>query len=101
MYLYNITYLVPTKLAQAWLKWMKEEHLPAMLATGLFTHHRIMQLVDVDETEGITYAFQLYTESEEHYKKYIASFAPSLRATANKQWGDQVVGFRTVMKSVQ
>lgn len=101
MYLYNITYLVPHAIAESWLKWMKEEHVPEMLSTGLFTHHRIMQLVDVDETEGLTFAFQFYTESESHYKKYISDLAPSIREKANKKWGDQVVGFRTVMKSVQ
>jgi hypothetical protein len=101
MYLYNITYLVPHAIAERWLTWMKEEHVPEMLSSGLFTHHRIMQLVDVDETEGLTFAFQFYTETEFHYKKYMTDFAPSLRAKANQQWGDQVVGFRTVMKSVQ
>lgn len=101
MYLYNITYLVPHVLVDSWLQWMKNDHIPEMLATGLFTHHRILQLVEVDESEGITFAFQFYTESAAHYKKYITEFAPSLRAKANKKWGDQVVGFRTVMKSVQ
>ena len=101
MYLYNITYLVPHAIATDWLNWMKEEHVPEMLATGQFTHHRIMQLIDVDETEGITFAFQFYTETADHYQKYISAFAPALRAKANKRWGDQVVGFRTIMKSVQ
>jgi hypothetical protein len=80
---------------------MKEEHVPKMLKSGLFTHHRIMQLVEVDETEGLTYSFQFFTDSLSQYKEYIANYAPSLRAKANAKWGEQVVGFRTLMKSVQ
>ena len=101
MYLYNITYLVSHQIHEQWLRWMKEEHVPEMLSSGLFTHHRIMQLVEVDETEGLTYSFQFFTDSLSQYKAYIANYAPSLRAKAIAKWGEQVVGFRTLMKSVQ
>ena len=101
MYLYNITYLVSHTINQAWLDWMKLEHVPAMLSCGLFTHHRIMRLMEVDQTEGITYAFQFYAESLSDYKKYISDYAPALRQKANEKWGDQVMGFRTLMETVQ
>ena len=101
MYLYNITYLVSHTINQAWLDWMKQEHVPAMLSSGLFTHHRIMRLMEVDQTEGITYAFQFYAESLSDCKKYISDYAPALRQKANEKWGDQVMGFRTLMETVQ
>jgi Domain of unknown function (DUF4286) len=101
MYLYNITYLVPHAIKEKWLHWMQEEHIPEMLATGLFTHHRMLQLMEVDESEGVTFAFQLYTETASNYRKYVDLHAKQLREKAQKVWGDQVVGFRTLMKSVQ
>lgn len=101
MYLYNITYLVSHTINQAWLEWMKQEHVPAMLSSGLFTHHSIMRLMEVDQTEGITYACQFYAESYSNYKKYITDFAPALIQQAKDQWGDQVMSFRTLMETVQ
>ncbi|MFM8588435.1 MAG: DUF4286 family protein [Bacteroidota bacterium] len=101
MYLYNITYLVSHPINQAWLEWMKQEHVPSMLSSGLFTHHRIMRLMEVDQAEGITYAFQFYSESLSNYKKYITDFAPALRQKAQEKWGDQVMGFQTLMETVQ
>lgn len=80
---------------------MKEEHIPEILATALFTEHRIMQLLDQDESDGISFSVQFYTRSAIEYNKYITDVAPTLRAKANSKWGNQIVGFRTVMKTVQ
>ena len=101
MYLHNITYLVPHAIKNDWLRWMQEEHIPEMLATGLFTHHRMLQLMEVDESEGVTFACQFYTETEPNYRKYISGHSKTLQEKASIVWGDQVVSFRTLMKSVQ
>ena len=101
MYLYNITYLVSHDIEQDWMRWMKELHVPEMLSTELFTHYRIMRLIEVDQTEGITYAFFFFIEKSIDYKKYISDFAPALRQKATEKWGDQVVAFRTLMETVQ
>jgi hypothetical protein len=57
--------------------------------------------LEVDEQEGLTFAVQFHAETEEHYRRYIAEHAPALRLNATRQWGDQVMGFRTLMAIVQ
>jgi hypothetical protein len=71
------------------------------MKTGMFTHHRILRLLDVDETEGPTYAFQYFASSKERYDHYISQFSPELRNKTYEKWGDQFIAFRSLMEVVE
>lgn len=101
MIIYNVTTQVNWKIHEAWLAWMKTEHIPEVLATGLFTHHRLLRLIEVDETEGPTYAVQYFTSVREKYEQYISSHAKDLREKVLLKWGDQVFAFRSLMEVVE
>ena len=101
MIIYNVTTQVNWKIHEAWLEWMKTEHIPEVLATGLFTHHRLLRLIEVDETEGPTYAIQYFTSVREKYEQYINSHAKELREKVLVKWGDQVFAFRSLMEVVE
>lgn len=101
MLVYNITYAVSHEIHEAWMTWMKGIHIPEIMSTGLFSSFKMLRLLEVDEEEGLTFAVQFHAEKEEHYRKYIAEHAPALRLHATRQWGDQVIGFRTLMAIVQ
>jgi len=66
------------------------------MSTGLFSSFKVLRLLELDEQEGLTFAVQFHAETEEHYRNYIAEHAPALRLAATQQWGDQVMGFRTL-----
>jgi hypothetical protein len=57
--------------------------------------------LEVGEQEGVTYAVQFYAASLPQYNTYITNHAPALRLKANQKWGDQVLGYRTIMEIVQ
>lgn len=101
MLLYNVTYLVPNELVPEWLRWMKEEHLPEIMATTLFEKNTLLQLMNLDEQDGLTFALQLYTPSPSEFDEYEKKIAPGLRLKATQQWGEQVIAFRTLMRIVQ
>lgn len=101
MLIYNITYLVSHEIHDEWLEWMKSYHAPEMLSTGHFSGYTILRLRDVDETEGVTYAFQFQIPNINHHDNYIAKHAPALRLKAQQHWGDRVMAFRTLMEIVQ
>jgi len=100
MIIYNVTTMVSHAVHDQWLLWMKEEHLPEIMATGLFERNQFMRLLDIEEEQGITYAVQFFTSTKENYDTYISNHAPALRLKGTEKWGDQVVGFRTLMKIV-
>lgn len=100
MILYNVTVQVDPSIEEAWLIWMKEEHIPDVMSTGLFTANRFWRLLDLDEASGPTYAAQYIAGSREDYNKYIELFASEMRKRGYEKWGERFVAFRTVMELV-
>lgn len=100
MFIYNVTTHVAWPIADNWLEWMKEEHMPEVIATGCFQSSRILRLLEVDETEGPTYAVQYMAANRQDYNRYISEFADGLRKKTFEKWGDRTIAFRSVMELV-
>jgi hypothetical protein len=98
MIIYNVTIKVTQKIAADWLRWMKEEHMPELLRTGLFIESRLCRLLEQDESDGITYIAQYYADSLEDYNDYIKGHAAAFRDKGLKKFGDQFIAFRTLMQ---
>lgn len=101
MLIYNVTVKVDKAVAAAWLQWMFAEHLPGVMRTGCFTGHRVVRLLEVDDSEGPTYAFQYQAESKADYNRYIELHAPELRRRSVDKWGDGLISFESVMEVVR
>ena len=100
MIIYNETCKVDHSIAAAWLRWLKEEHIPEIIGTGYFTHAVILHIVEADDEEGITYAIQYHAENKERYNKYIDNFAEGIRKKSIDKWGNKFIAFRTLMQVV-
>ncbi len=101
MIIYNVTLKVHHSIKDAWIDWLKNEHVPEVVATGCFTHAVIVQLLEVDDSDGPTYAVQYHAESKSLYNQYIEKFAPAMRQKSFEKWGDKFIAFRSVMQVVQ
>ena len=100
MIIYNVTIKPDWSIHDAWVKWMKEEHIPEVLATQQFYDFKLLRLLEVDETEGPTYAAQYHAHTLENYKRYVDEFASALRQKGLEKWGDRFIAFRSVMEIV-
>ena len=100
MIIYNVTVKTEHRIAEEWLQWMRDEHIPDIIATGCFTHAQVLRLLEVDDTEGPTYAVQYFAESRALYNRYIQNYADGLRKKAFDKWGDKFIAFRSVMQVV-
>ena len=67
---------------------------------GCFTHAIILQLLEVDDAEGPTYAVQYFAESKALYNNYIENHAADHAAKSFDKWGDKFIAFRSVMQVV-
>jgi hypothetical protein len=101
MIIYNVTIKVDKSIAAAWLKWLQHEHIAEVINTGCFTQAKLMQLLEVDDAEGPTYAIQYFAESKALYNRYIEKHAPLMRQKGFDKWGDSFIAFRSVMQVVQ
>jgi hypothetical protein len=100
MIIYNVTIKVEAGIAGEWLQWMQQIHIPEVIATGCFTHAVTVRLLDIDDTEGPTYAVQYHAESKANYNRYIDKFAEELRQKGFNKWGNKFIAFRSLMQVV-
>ena len=100
MFIYNVTLKVHEAINKEWLQWLKEIHIPEVMDTKCFTGFRIVRLVDIDDSEGPTYAVQYDAESKAAYNLYIEKFAGEMRRRSFEKWGDQFIAFRSLMQIV-
>jgi len=99
MLLYNVTTIIEDAAAASWLKWMEEEHIPNVMASGKFLSHRLLKVLD-SPNEGVTYCSQYVVENMKDYQDYQAQFAPALQAEANTLFENKFVSFRTLMEYI-
>lgn len=98
MYIYNVTINIDEGSHGEWYEWMQVNHIPDMLATGKFTAARILKVHVEEETGGITYSVQYYTDSKATLEKYYREDADRLRQDALKKFADKFVAFRTELE---
>lgn len=101
MIIYNVTIKVDASIAERWLAWLLEEHLPEVMQTGCFSSNKVVRLLEVDESEGPTYAIQYSAASKADYNRYRQMHANRLRDASYQRWGDRFIAFRSVMQVIQ
>ena len=100
MFIYNVTVKVDKVIATEWLRWLQSIHIPEILATECFHKAGVLQLLEVDDSDGPTYAVQYFTSSRQFYNDYITEHAGIMRQRAFEKWGDQFIAFRSLMQVV-
>ena len=101
MFIYNVTIKVKAQIHQEWLTWLQEIHIPEILETGCFYDATILQLLEIDDTEGPTFAIQYKAESKSAYNQYLLKYADLLRQKSFDKWGDGFIAFRSFMQIVE
>jgi hypothetical protein len=100
MIIYNVTINIDADVHLDWLQWMKNEHIPAVMETGMFTEYRFARVMSDEPSEGFTYSIQYLAESIGEYEIYRATYAPGLQAETEKRYKGKFVAFRTLLKII-
>ncbi|AWM33838.1 DUF4286 family protein [Hymenobacter nivis] len=99
MILYNVTTSLEPAVADEWVAYMRDTHMPEVMATGCFIKSQLCRLLN-EEDDGITYASQYYCLSLEQLEAYQAHFAPALRADMDRRFAGKYASFRTTLEIV-
>lgn len=99
MFIYNVTVKIDHSVHNEWLKWMKEIHIPEVLATNLFIKNE-MYKINIDDEDGISYSIQYHCSNNENLMNYYHNFAPELQKKHTEKFKDKYVAFRTVLEKV-
>lgn len=100
MIIYNVTTKVHPSIEEDWLRWVTEEQIPSILATGCFITATVARLLEVDETDGPTFTVQFKAESKALYNQYIEKYSARASKVSFEKWGDRFISFRSVMQVV-
>lgn len=100
MIIYNVTIQLQHNIEEAWVSWMKETHIPDVMNTNCFEKFQMVKLLEIDETDGVTYAVQYYASNYLNYKYYTENFAKQLQQQSFDEWGNQFIAFRSIMQIV-
>lgn len=101
MIIYNVTVKVELAVAEAWLRWMLNEHIPGIMQTQCFTDYRIVRLLEVDDSEGPTYAIQYFADSKADYNRYMELYSSGMSQVSFEKWRDRFIAFNSVMEVVK
>ena len=101
MFIYNVTIKVDWSIHEAWLRWMQEVEIPAMLDSPYFYGHQMVRLLEVDDEDGPTYAIQYYAHTREDYQNYLDLISAAFSEKARRKWGDRYLLFGTLMEVVK
>jgi hypothetical protein len=100
MILYSVTVNIDNEVHDEWLHWMKTEHIPDVLSTGLFVDNKILRMLDEVENGGVTYSFQYYLNNAEDFQTYQQHHAARLQDEHARRYQDRFVAFRTLLEVV-
>ena len=100
MFLYNVTVGIDHSVEQEWISWMKENHIPAVLKTGLFTSSKFYKILHDNEDGTSSYSIQYFADSIQEVQQYLENHAPALIAEHQRLFRDKHVAFRTVLEEI-
>jgi hypothetical protein len=101
MLLYNVTINIDNAVADEWLHWMKETHIPEVMATTYFVKFQICRMLSEEpDTGGVTYAIQYFCRNMDDFEEYQRDFAPALQAKHISRYPNRFVAFRTLLELV-
>jgi hypothetical protein len=100
MIVYNVTIKVDLNVHELWVRWMKEEHIPKVLATGCFTDHKFYRIMEDNQSDGMTYAVQYFATELSHYFDYQEKHAAAMQKDMLDVWPDKFGAFRTLLREI-
>lgn len=99
MIIYNVTINIDYDVHDEWVDWMKQVHIPEVMATGRFIENKMSRVLG-EEEGGVTYAIQYLAPDMEAYHRYVHEDAPKLQEEHSQKYKDKFVAFRTILEVV-
>ena len=77
-----------------------KEHIPQVLATGLFSKAIFTKVLIEEEMGGTTYSVQYHAYSKSALNQYQQQHAQQLQSEGMKLFGDKMLAFRTELQLI-
>lgn len=101
MIIYNVTLSINPAIETEVLQWLREEHIPEVMETGLFISHDMYKIVEdhISRTSN-SYAVQYKLETWKHFEIYTLECSEGLKQKTQDKFGENVLAFRTFLEKI-
>ena len=100
MIVYNVTVSVDKNITSDWLAWMKDEHIPEVMACRIFTKAQINKVITNSDSNN-TFAIAYTCATMDKLHRYQMEFSAKLQEKHVARYGDKAVAFRTIMQVIE
>lgn len=96
MIIYQVKIKVEERVEQSWLKWMKQVHVPDVLATGLACAFDMLKSQD----DASTYYFHYKFNTASDFESYQNNHAPRLKAHPQEKFPGMFTAERQILTHI-
>lgn len=100
MFLYNVTVGIDKDVELEWLAWMKSEHIPKIMETGMFVEFKIYKVLHDQDEGSVSYSIQYFANTINHITSYFDKYAPLFLEQLRTRFRDKHVAFMTLLEEV-
>lgn len=100
MIIYNVTVTVQNEIVEEWLNWIRLEHIPEVLSTGLFIDS-VLKRVITNYNDESTFAVSYTCESMKKLHEYEVTWSKKLQKKHILKFGEKVASFRTILEEIE
>jgi hypothetical protein len=100
MIIYNVTISIEKEVSEEWVTWMRDVHIPNVMATGYFLENRLAKVLLVSDDDGVTYTTQYVCKNMADLQVYQGSHAKRLQAEVKAKFDGKYAAFRTVLETI-
>lgn len=86
MLYYCVTVTIDNSRHDEWLHWMRSEHIPDVMRSGMFLSSAIYRVFAPVSDSGVQYDIRYACNSYAEYNRYQAEFAPALQASHSERF---------------
>ena len=100
MIIYNVTVTVQNEIVEEWLNWIRVEHIPEVLSTGLFIDS-VLKRVITNYNDESTFAVSYTCESMKKLHEYEVTWSKKLQKKHILKFGEKVTFFGQFLKKLK
>jgi hypothetical protein len=100
MLLYNVTIGIDKEIEQEWIDWMKQQYIPVVMKTEMFTDWKMYRVLHDQEDGSVSYSIQYFAVDIQEVVNFVEKIEPELNIEFQKRFKDRHVAFRTLLEEV-
>ncbi len=100
MIIYNTTVKVELQFVHQFVAFITKEHLVHSMATGFVSDNAFYKLLNIDNSDGVTYCIQYKMTDIGMYNQYCMVFDNQFKEELKNKFGENLVYFSSILQEV-